>query len=84
MGAGTPSPSPGPANATPPYTSTGGTKRKRNGVGKYYAVKKGYQPGVYYEWKDCLAQVTGYKGAICEQPRETQLQTPMAALGLSI
>lgn len=67
MGAGTPSPSPGPAHAKPPNTSAGGTKRKRNAVGKYYAVKKGYQPGVYYEWKDCLAQVTGYKGAICEQ-----------------
>lgn len=27
-------------------------------------MKVGYQPGVYYEWKDCLAQVTGFKGAV--------------------
>ncbi|RAH44266.1 RNA-DNA hybrid ribonuclease [Aspergillus brunneoviolaceus CBS 621.78] len=44
--------------------STAGTKRKRNVVGKYYAVKAGYQPGVYYSWTDCLTQVTGYKGAV--------------------
>ncbi|KAL3494894.1 Caulimovirus viroplasmin-domain-containing protein [Aspergillus germanicus] len=52
-----PSPTPGPA-------STAGTKRKRGSAGKYYAVKSGYQPGVYYEWNECLAQVTGYKGAV--------------------
>ncbi|KAL3446492.1 hypothetical protein BJX65DRAFT_114706 [Aspergillus insuetus] len=54
-----PSPTPGPA-------STAGTKRKRGSAGKYYAVKSGYQPGVYYEWNECLAQVTGYKGAVCD------------------
>ncbi|KAL3466489.1 Caulimovirus viroplasmin-domain-containing protein [Aspergillus heterothallicus] len=62
----TPSPTPGPApkasNSPPP--STAGTKRKRGSAGKYYAVKSGYQPGIYYEWKECLAQVTGFKGAV--------------------
>lgn len=67
MGAGTPSPSPGPANVNKsPSAAAAGSKRKRNAVGKYYAVKKGYQPGIYYEWSDCLTQVTGYKGAVCE------------------
>ncbi|OGM39635.1 putative ribonuclease H [Aspergillus bombycis] len=65
----TPSPPPGPATKPSPSiqstpTSTAGTKRKRGSAGKYYAVKAGYQPGVYYAWNDCLTQVTGYKGAV--------------------
>lgn len=69
MDENTPSPTPGPgagAKRSKSPSSTEGTKRKRGPAGKYYAVKAGYQPGVYYEWKDCLAQVTGFKGAICE------------------
>lgn len=68
MSDNTPSPTSGPAATKPSISppSTAGTKRKRGAVGKYYAVKVGYQPGVYYEWKDCLAQVTGFKGAVCE------------------
>lgn len=31
---------------------------------KYYAVRKGYNPGIYTTWKECLGQVTGFKGAI--------------------
>ncbi|KAL6236279.1 Caulimovirus viroplasmin-domain-containing protein [Aspergillus navahoensis] len=50
-----------PSQSPPP---TAGTKRKRGSAGKYYAVKAGYQPGIYYEWKECLAQVTGFKGAV--------------------
>lgn len=61
MGTATPTTTPSPS----PGSSAAGTKRKRNTAGKYYAVKKGYQPGVYYSWNDCLAQVTGYKGAVC-------------------
>ncbi|EAW08019.1 RNA-DNA hybrid ribonuclease [Aspergillus clavatus NRRL 1] len=57
----TPSPSPKLTSSTP---ATAGTKRKRTTAGKYYAVKAGYQPGIYYEWNDCLTQVTGYKGAV--------------------
>lgn len=64
MGATTPSPSPGPATSY--MKSPAGTKRKRTSGAKYYAVKKGYQPGVYHQWNDCLTQVTGYKGAVCE------------------
>ena len=30
---------------------------------KYYAVKVGKTPGIYFTWEDCSAQVTGYKGA---------------------
>lgn len=30
---------------------------------KYYAVKKGYTPGIYTTWLDCEKQVSGYKGA---------------------
>lgn len=65
----TPSPTPGPATKSSPSvqstpTSTAGTKRKRASAGKYYAVKAGYQPGIYFAWNDCLTQVTGYKGAV--------------------
>ena len=31
---------------------------------KYYAVKKGLTPGIYMNWSDCQAQITGYSGAI--------------------
>ncbi|KAE8157531.1 hypothetical protein BDV40DRAFT_45275 [Aspergillus tamarii] len=69
----TPSPPPGPATKPSPSvhstpTSTAGAKRKRGSAGKYYAVKAGYQPGVYYAWNDCLTQVTGYRGAVCKGP----------------
>ncbi|KAL2820803.1 Caulimovirus viroplasmin-domain-containing protein [Aspergillus cavernicola] len=62
----TPSPTPGPATkpSKSPSSATAGVKRKRGSAGKYYAVKSGYQPGIYYEWKECLAQVTGFKGAV--------------------
>lgn len=67
MNGTTPSPSPAPATkpSHSPPAPAAGTKRKRSSAGKYYAVKKGYQPGIYYEWSDCLTQVTGYKGAVC-------------------
>ncbi|OJJ44151.1 hypothetical protein ASPZODRAFT_840718 [Penicilliopsis zonata CBS 506.65] len=53
---------PSPHRSSP--ASAAGTKRKRSSAGKYYAVKAGFEPGVYYEWNECLAQVTGYKGAV--------------------
>lgn len=31
---------------------------------KFYAVRVGKNPGVYYNWPDCQAQVNGFKGAI--------------------
>ncbi|KAI5285617.1 hypothetical protein KEM54_000425 [Ascosphaera aggregata] len=30
---------------------------------KYYAVRVGRKPGIYYSWNDCRAQVSNYKGA---------------------
>ena len=29
---------------------------------KYYAVRVGKTPGIYFTWADCSAQVTGFKG----------------------
>ncbi|KAJ5405594.1 hypothetical protein N7465_006878 [Penicillium sp. CMV-2018d] len=63
----TPSPSPVPKaspSSKPSPSPTAGTKRKRNTPAKYYAVKAGHKPGIYYGWNDCLAQITGFKGAI--------------------
>ncbi len=31
---------------------------------KYYAVKKGKVPGIYYNWNDCKTMVDGFPGAI--------------------
>ncbi|OAX82486.1 hypothetical protein ACJ72_03169 [Emergomyces africanus] len=42
-----------------------GAKRKRTTDPKFYAVKFGFQPGIYHTWNDCLTQVTGFKGAVC-------------------
>lgn len=30
---------------------------------KYYAVKKGKMPGIYYSWNECKTQVDGFSGA---------------------
>lgn len=71
MSTTTPSPSPAPGSkasprSKPPPSPTAGTKRKRTTGNKLYAVKKGSKPGIYYSWPDCLAQITGFKGAICK------------------
>lgn len=50
-----------------------GAKRKRNGEQKFYAVKAGFQPGVYNKWSDCLVQVTGFKDAVCKLDHSHQL-----------
>lgn len=31
---------------------------------KYYAVKKGRNPGIYNSWDDCLKEVNGFTGAV--------------------
>jgi Caulimovirus viroplasmin len=43
-------------------------KRKRPGVDgvKYYAVREGRKPGVYSTWEECLSQVKGHRGALCQ------------------
>lgn len=33
-------------------------------MGKFYAVKKGKNPGIYRSWDECSKQVIGYNGAI--------------------
>ncbi|KAK0640780.1 ribonuclease H-like domain-containing protein [Cercophora newfieldiana] len=42
-------------------------KRKMNSDGqteaKFYAVRAGKKPGIYTVWKDCEAQITGFRGA---------------------
>lgn len=49
-----------------PVPAVAGQKRKRPTEKKYYAVKVGKTPGVYDTWEQCLAQVTGQKGAQCK------------------
>lgn len=44
-------------------TVSAGSKRKRTGEIRYYAVQTGHQPGVYTNWTDCLEQVRGFRGA---------------------
>ncbi|KAI4258000.1 MAG: hypothetical protein LQ352_001390 [Teloschistes flavicans] len=41
-----------------------GTKRKRAAEPKFYAVRVGFQPGIYHTWADCLEQVKGFKKAL--------------------
>jgi len=43
-----------------------GTKRKRTGEPKFYAVRVGRDPGIYSSWSECLEQVKGHKNATCE------------------
>ncbi len=52
-------------------TSSAGSKRKRGTDEKFYAVRIGHNPGVYYTWADCLAQVTGFKKATCKSFAES-------------
>ena len=33
-------------------------------MGKFYAVQKGRQPGVYLSWDECKAQVDGFSGPV--------------------
>lgn len=47
-------------------SASNGTKRKRSTDPKFYAVRVGYQPGVYQTWRDCLEQVKGFKKSICK------------------
>jgi ribonuclease HI len=30
---------------------------------KFYAVRKGRVPGLYFSWEDCAREVIGFKGA---------------------
>ena len=46
--------------------ASNGTKRKRQSETKFYAVRNGHKPGVYYTYADCMEQVTGFKKALCK------------------
>jgi hypothetical protein len=41
-------------------------KRKTDNMPKFYAVKAGFNPGVYVDYADCQRQTAGFKGAVCE------------------
>lgn len=45
-----------------------GTKRKRGGEMKFYAVRVGFRPGIYTTYDECLSQIKGFKGAKCRFP----------------
>lgn len=45
---------------------------------KWYAVRKGFQPGIYMTWADCEKQVKGYSGAEYKSfPSEPQARAYM-------
>lgn len=53
-------------SASPAVTITSnGLKRKRTTEPKFYAVRVGFNPGIYHSWADCLKQVKGFKQAMC-------------------
>ena len=43
--------------------STDSITSHRLSAGKYYAVRRGYRPGVYLSWIECKVQVDGFSGA---------------------
>ncbi|KAK5108182.1 hypothetical protein LTR62_008713 [Meristemomyces frigidus] len=51
------------APAMTPPASTDCTKRKREMLPKFYAVRIGKAPGIYHTWADCLDQVRGFPKA---------------------
>jgi ribonuclease HI len=62
-----PAPSEGTVDkALRPTNAVAGTKRKRPSEKKFYAVKEGKRPGIYHTWDECLNQVRGHRGAVCE------------------
>lgn len=54
------------ASPSPPAPGAVPKRKRVTGELKYYAVRKGYNPGIYTTWKECLGQVTGFKGATCK------------------
>lgn len=39
---------------------------------KYYAVKKGKTPGIYFDWESCKTQVDGFPGAVYKSFRSVE------------
>lgn len=46
-------------------SAVAGSKRKRLGEAKFYAVQVGRRPGIYTSWNECMEQIRGFKGAKC-------------------
>ncbi|KAK5997872.1 Ribonuclease H [Cladobotryum mycophilum] len=53
-----------PAPASGSSAPMASKKRKMENVQKYYAVKAGFEPGVYLTYAECQAQTAGFKGAV--------------------
>ena len=43
-----------------------GRKRKRTTKVKFYCVRRGHNPGIYHNWPECLAQITGFGACLCQ------------------
>ncbi|KAI9819792.1 MAG: hypothetical protein M1832_003867 [Thelocarpon impressellum] len=57
-------PSAGSVKSTSPVSvASSGTKRKRGDQPKFYSVRVGHNPGIYYSWGECLEQIRGFKKA---------------------
>jgi len=64
-------------SASPTGTAaSSGTKRKRVAEPKYYSVRVGHRPGIYYSWSECLRQVKGFKNATCTIELTRNAQSP--------
>ncbi|KAF5025333.1 hypothetical protein F66182_2591 [Fusarium sp. NRRL 66182] len=68
-----------------PYDGAGAgssKKRRTETTTKYYAVRRGYIPGIYMDYAECQQQTTGFKGSICEQQTSTSTETIQALIAL--
>ena len=56
---------PPPQAPTTTAAATAGIKRKRTdkAAPKFYAVRIGFEPGIYHSWAECLEQVRGFPKA---------------------
>ena len=46
-----------------PQSSRKSASALSNRIGKWYAVRKGLNPGIYTSWSECEGVVKGYPGA---------------------
>lgn len=44
-------------------STSSGAKKRKLAEPKFYAVRAGHSAGVYTDWNQCKAQITGFKGA---------------------
>lgn len=50
----------------------GSSSKMAKSNGKYYAVRRGRNPGIYYNWDDCKAQTDGYSRPIFKSFKNEQ------------